>query len=410
MHNSQPIEYRKLGDLSSNNFQNGLYKPSSEYGQGTEIVRINDYCNDGVLNTENLKMVTLSSTERSSFALELNDIVINRVNSLSHIGKCCLIGALDAPLVFESNMMRLRILDRDLVIPEFVAYVMRTPRSRDYLRKVAKPAVAQASINQDDIKSLKIPYFPKREQKQIVEVFSTWDRAIEKTEALIKAKERRKAGLMQRLLTGKVRFGEFAGEEWETYRLGDLFKQRNERGRGDLPLVSITMAGGVVSRNGVNKKDTSNDDKSKYLRICPGDIGYNTMRMWQGVSGVSEIEGIVSPAYTICIPGPKADAQFAKHLFKSQVIIHKFYRHSQGMVSDTWNLKFKHFSEIKVAIPSVSEQAKIAKVLNAAVAEIEEHRNQLAALKEQKKGLMQQLLTGKVRVSAKESSEIKKGR
>jgi type I restriction enzyme S subunit len=162
------------------------------------------------------------------------------------------------------------------------------------------------------------------------------------------------------------------------------------------------MGGGVVPRDDVDKKDTSSEDKSRYLRICPGDIGYNTMRMWQGVSGLSELEGIVSPAYTICIPGPKVDGQFVKHFFKSKPVVHLFCRYSQGLVSDTWNLKFRHLAEIRVTIPPVAEQKKIAKVLNAADAEIKEHRNQLAALKDQKKGLMQQLLTGKVRVKAKE--------
>jgi len=392
------VEFRKLGSLISNNFQNGLYKPSSEYGNGTRIVRINDYCNDGVLKIEQLKRVMLSDQEASSFGLESGDIVINRVNSLSHIGKCCLIEDVDDGLVFESNMMRLRISSGDLVLPEYVACVMRTIRSRDYLRRVAKPAVAQASINQDDVKSLKIPLLTKQEQLKVVAVLSTWDRAIEKTEALIAAKERRKKWLMQQLLTGRVRFEGFAGKEWKTYRLGDLFKERNERGRDDLPLVSITMGGGVVPRDDVEKKDTSSEDKSRYLRICPGDLGYNTMRMWQGVFGISDLEGIVSPAYTICIPGPKVKGRFIRHFFKSESMVHLFYRHSQGLVSDTWNLKFRHFSSINVTIPSVGEQEKIASALDAADDEISSCRKHLAALKEQKKGLMQQLLTGKVRV------------
>ncbi|MGE4296478.1 MAG: restriction endonuclease subunit S [Desulfovibrionaceae bacterium] len=235
-------------------------------------------------------------------------------------------------------------------------------------------------------------------QRHIAAILTTWDRAIATTEALIAAKEKRKKALMQRLLTGKVRFREFAGQEWRTYRLGQLFKHRNERGRGDLPLVSITMANGVVPRSEIDKKDSSNDDKTRYLHICPGDVGYNTMRMWQGVSGISIIEGIVSPAYTICIPGPKVDAGFIGHFFKFTSIVHKFYCYSQGLVSDTWNLKFKHFSQIKVTIPSIEEQRVIAGVLSSADKELAAHRIALNALKEQKKGLMQQLLTGKVRV------------
>jgi type I restriction enzyme S subunit len=160
----------------------------------------------------------------------------------------------------------------------------------------------------------------------------------------------------------------------------------------------------VVFRDGLDRKDTSSADKSKYLHICPGDIGYNTMRMWQGVSGLSQIEGIVSPAYTIVTPDDSLDPEFVALLFKYPPIVHLFYRYSQGLVSDTWNLKFRHFSEVRVRLPEKKEQKDIAAVFRPVDEELSLLRQQLAAFKEQKKGLMQQLLTGKVRVKpAKEA-------
>jgi type I restriction enzyme S subunit len=203
---------------------------------------------------------------------------------------------------------------------------------------------------------------------------------------------------MQQLLTGRTRFKEFKGERWRTYRLGELFTERVEIGRGDLPLVAITGQNGVVPRDSLTKRDSSSEDKSKYLRITPGDIGYNTMRMWQGVAGLSRIEGIVSPAYTICIPSSRIDAQFAAYLFKHLPMIHAFRRNSQGLVDDTLSLKFPNFARIHVTIPDVPEQERIAAVLGTCDREIELLQKQLAALKEQKRGLMQKLLTGEVRV------------
>ena len=100
------------------------------------------------------------------------------------------------------------------------------------------------------------------------------------------------------------------------HRLGELFTERVEIGRTDLPLVAITGQNGVVPRDSLTKRDSSSEDKSKYLRIMPGDIGYNTMRMWQGVAGLSQIEGIVSPAYTILIPSKQIDGQFAAYLLR----------------------------------------------------------------------------------------------
>lgn len=254
-------------------------------------------------------------------------------------------------------------------------------------------------INRQELNAIKVLLPPLPEQKRIAEVLGTWDTGIEALGKLIAAKQKRKKALMQQLLTGKKRFKEFKGEKWETIHLGDVFKERNEIGNAHLPLLAITGANGVVDREDLERRDTSNSDKSKYLRICPGDIGYNTMRMWQGVSGVSDFEGIISPAYTVCIPNKKrVDSHYMGYLFKFHPTIFLFYRYSQGLVSDTWNLKYHHFAEIKVTIPSVKEQQQIASVLNAADKEIELLKKQLGAMKQQKKGLMQKLLTGKVRV------------
>ncbi|MFP4040805.1 MAG: restriction endonuclease subunit S, partial [Desulfosudaceae bacterium] len=140
--------------------------------------------------------------------------------------------------------------------------------------------------------------------------------------------------------------------------------------------------------------------KSKYLRIRPGDIGYNTMRMWQGVSALSPHEGIVSPAYTIATPKKGVDGEFMAYLFKLPKTIHLFYRYSQGLTSDTWNLKFRHFREIKVTIPDIEEQKAIAQILKTCDAELALLRNKLTALQKQKRGLMQKLLTGQWRVKA----------
>ena len=181
---------------------------------------------------------------------------------------------------------------------------------------------------------------------------------------------------------------------WHTYKLGELFTERAEINRIDLPLLSITGQNGVVPRNTKENFNAPSEDRSKYLRITPGDIGYNTMRMWQGVSGLSKLEGIVSPAYTVCIPGSKIDGLFASYLFKYPPVIHLFRRYSQGMVDDTLALKFPNFAQIHVTIPDKPEQRRIAAVLNTCDCEIELRQKQLEALKQQKRGLMQKLLNG----------------
>ncbi len=260
----------------------------------------------------------------------------------------------------------------------------------------------QPLISQKPIYGLSLLLPPLPEQKEIAKILSTWDEAITTTEKLLANSQQQKKALMQQLLTGKKRLLDkngvrFSGE-WETYKFGSLFNERVETGRDDLPLLSITADDGVVYQEDTGRKNTSNKDKSKYRRICVNDIGYNTMRMWQGRSSLSDKEGIVSPAYTIVTPTEKVFPAYAAYLFKFPVLVHVFYRHSQGLVSDTWNLKFNHFKKISWQLPRIEEQKKIAAVLSTADQEISALQQKLDVLKQEKKALMQQLLTGKRRV------------
>ncbi len=273
-----------------------------------------------------------------------------------------------------------------------------------HIRKVAHGG-NQANLSGELIASVHVPIPTVDEQDNISAVLDSWDSIIGVCEDLLDAKQQLKSGLMQKLLTGECRFPEFGkrgnggSNGWKDYHLGDLFDERVEIGRGDLPLLSITGDRGVVNRDDLDKKDTSNADKAKYLRITPGDIGYNTMRMWQGVSALSELEGIISPAYTVCIPkSGKIDGKFAAYLFKFQPIVHRFWRYSQGMVNDTLNLKFHNFAEVRVKIPALDEQREIAALLSGCDKEIVLLESELEDLRDQKKGLMQKLLTGKIRV------------
>lgn len=201
---------------------------------------------------------------------------------------------------------------------------------------------------------------------------------------------------MQNLLTGKKRLKGFSGE-WKEYHLGDMFTERNETNFNGLILLSIGRHG-VYPQSESDKKDTSNEDKSKYKRICPGDIGYNTMRMWQGRSALSGIEGIVSPAYTIVTPKKNADSKFFAYLFKTPKLMNLFWRNSQGLVNDTLNCKFKDFKIVKVYLPEKDEYTAIANVLHSVDKEIQLLKSKTEKFKEQKKWLMQVMLTGKKRL------------
>ena len=129
----------------------------------------------------------------------------------------------------------------------------------------------------------------------------------------------------------------------------------------DGELISVTINDGIKKFSELGRHDTSNDDKSKYKKVCVGDIAYNSMRMWQGASGCSPYEGIVSPAYTVLTPNSGINSKCMAYQFKLPATIHTFKINSQGITSDNWNLKFPALSEIEIYIsPYEQEQAKIA--------------------------------------------------
>jgi len=171
-------QVERLGTLLANDPQNGLYKPAEAYGEGTPIIRINDFDNDGIFVPHGLNRLRLSYDEVAKYAVNAGDILVNRVNSLSHLGKSLLVPLLPEPTVFESNMMRFRVAE-SVALPEFVARYLVTERCKARMRGMAKLAVAQCSINQTDVRSLQVPLPPLSEQGEITSVLNACDGKIE---------------------------------------------------------------------------------------------------------------------------------------------------------------------------------------------------------------------------------------
>lgn len=188
----------------------------------------------------------------------------------------------------------------------------------------------------------------------------------------------------------KIRFKGFDGE-WDKVKLGNIFCERNESNiNGEM--LSVTQHNGIIKASENGRYDNSNSDKSNYKVVKVGDIAYNSMRMWQGASGYSPYEGIVSPAYTVIIPQEGIYSPFFAYLFKNENIINTFRLHSQGLTSDTWNLKYPAFSKIEVHFPEdakTKEQQTIASFLSSFDRQICLQTQRLEKLKQIKAGSLQ---------------------
>ena len=233
------------------------------------------------------------------------------------------------------------------------------------------------------------------EQQEIGGFFIELDHTITLHQRKLDLLKEQKKGFLQKMFpkngakVPELRFAGFA-DDWEERKLGDVFSGRSERS-SEGELISVTINSGVVKASELDRKDNSSNDKSNYKKVEVGDIAYNSMRMWQGASGYSSYDGILSPAYTVIIPKEGTDSKFFAYDFKRHDMIQTFKRNSQGLTSDTWNLKFSTLKSVKVMVPCMEEQTKISNFFERLDTTITLHQRKLDLLKEQKKGFLQKM-------------------
>ncbi|MFF9564743.1 hypothetical protein ACF1AJ_15465 [Leifsonia sp. NPDC014704] len=191
-----------FGELISDGPTNGLYKPAADYGSGSPILRIDSF-DAGVIHAERWQRVRLSESETSRFGLQAGDIIINRVNALSHLGKSALVRRLEEPSVYESNMMRLRV-DSGKVLPGFIVAWMQTDSYKRQVLRKAKKAINQASINQTDVRSLMLAVPTLDSQRTFAARAERIDAQRDAVQRALAADDELFASLQSRAFSGKL--------------------------------------------------------------------------------------------------------------------------------------------------------------------------------------------------------------
>lgn len=242
------------------------------------------------------------------------------------------------------------------------------------------------------------------EQRAIACILSTWDAAIDKQQKLIAAHERRKKALMQQLLTGKKRLPGFSGE-WKGYEYEELLKEVKRPIKWNdeelYDLISVRRrSGGLFHRESLYGKQIL----TKNLKTAKdGDFLISKMQVVHGATGLvsKEFDGMkISGSYIALVARNRAvlNIEFLNWYSKLPYFYHQTYISSFGVHIEKMTFDFESFLVLKIKLPSLPEQTAIANVLQVADKEINLLQQQLDAYREQKKGLMQVLLTGKVRV------------
>lgn len=394
-------EQRKVGKL----VEDGIIDAPLDGNHGEKHPTADEYVDDGIpflmasdihngiVDIVLCKYITPERAERLDKGFARNGDVL--ITHKATIGETAILQDLKTPYaVLTPQVTYYRIQNEEKLNRKYLyAYFNSREFQNDLKAKAAQSTRPYIGISaQQNL----LVYLPSKlkEQEKIGEYFCNLDHLITLHQRKLKNLNVLKKCVMQKLFSQKVRFKADDGSEfpkWKEKRLGDVFTERTERSKGGETLLSVTIAQGIVRQSETDKRNTASENKSNYKIVKRNDLAYNTMRMWQGAEGVSEYDGIVSPAYTVITALDGNNSYFFEILFKQTFMLQIFQRYSQGLTSDTWNLKFPAFSEIKCLVPCEDEQNKIVECVKVLDSVIEKQKATLAAWEELKKGLLQQM-------------------
>jgi type I restriction enzyme S subunit len=281
-------------------------------------------------------------------------------------------------------------------------YFLSQKNLQNYLEGLSQRSGGQTGVEIDLLNKYSLALPPIEEQKKIAEVLSTWDEAINLTRKNIKKITKRNQGLAQQLLTGKKRLSGFS-YKWEMKKVKDFSKEISSKNKEDEDLIvlSCTKYNGLVPSLEYFGRKIYSDNLKTYKIVEKNVFAYATNHIEEGSIGYqSKYEkALISPMYTVFKTDENINDEFLFRILKSNTYIQEYQKRMEGSIDRRGGLRWQEFSKIKVSIPTFKEQTAIAQVLETANKELKSYQTKLETLQLQKKGLMQQLLTGKIRVN-----------
>ncbi|WMX15903.1 restriction endonuclease subunit S [Aureispira sp. CCB-E] len=415
-----------LGNLST--YTKGYAFKSKDYCEnGIRVIRISDTNANSIKDSNPIYISEGKALTFEKWKLYTNDLVFTTVGSRpplydSMVGKVIKVEEKYSDSLLNQNAVIIRGIEKQ-INQIFLFNQFKTKRYLRYIETIVRGNANQVSITLKDLFKFRIPLPPLPEQKKIAQILSTWDKAIEKKTQLIEQKKLLKKGLMQQLLTGKTRFDGFVQNhkfqksklddfslDWEMVKLGDLYDRLStgmtpsrkylEYFQGDILWVTSGELNYNVVTDTVEKITRVAQEKTN-LKIYPKGTFFIAITGLEasGTRGRCAILGKEATTNQSCMAFPvneAIDTMFLFH-FYCHYGAKIAFRFAQGTKQQSLNSSI--VKSIKIPLPTIEEQKKIASVLTKANNEIIKLEEQLIQLQQQKKGLMQQLLTGATRVS-----------
>lgn len=360
---------------------------------GVVQLRMNNVAVDGTMNLDEATRVPATPKQAEQYALRRGDVLFNNTNSVDLVGKSAMFRGHAEPVLFSNHFTRLRT-DPEKCVPEFLAESLRRMWNARVFAHLAQRWVGQAAVQSDKLLPLPILLPPPAEQAKIAAVLGAVDEAVERSRAVLAQTRALRQALLHILLTRGLP-GKHT--KFKTVRLGDLYAERSENGIDGLPIMSVT-ANGLVPRSSVDRRVESELEDEGHALVRKGDLAYNMMRMWQGVSGLADRDCLVSPAYVVCSPKKGLVPEYGALLLKAPHVVRLLHLHSQGVHEDRLRLYLKHFAPIKVEIPDEDAQRVSVRMIATLDARLAAAASHLSQMERVKSALSAALLSGEVRV------------
>ncbi len=387
-----------LKNIVDGGIKNGYSPNASEKVTGHWVLGLGALGDNGLITTE---IKPVEATQKIlNCCLNPGDFLVSRSNTPDKVGRSVLFKGEIDNCSYPDLMMRFRV-NESTVDAGFIEAKLKSYLVRGYFKRCAAGSSStMVKINKSIIEKTPLLLPPLREQKKIARILSTWDKAIVTVEKLIENSKAQKKALMQQLLTGKRRLPSFSNE-WKLVRLKQLLIEERARNKDGVVVrvLSVTNHSGFVLPEDQFSKRVASDNVSNYKVIRRGQFGYNPSRI--NVGSFARLDdysvGILSPMYVIfSIDESKLNSNYFLAWMSSNEARQRILGSVQGSVRDSVN--FNALGSFPFKLPPIDEQIKIAKVLTVTDRETETLQKKWICLKQEKKALMQQLLTGKRRV------------
>lgn len=395
-----PTTINQISGNRKSNFNDGDWIESVHIvDEGIRIVQTGNIGIGRFIDKKKKKYISEDSfNELKCTEIFEGDILICRLADPS--GRACLLPALEDYKAVTSVDISILRPNSSIGISN---YLVQFFSASNWLNQVKRRSAGstRSRISRSELGKIKFYLPPIPEQQEIASILSDWDRAIEKTQALIDKLQFRKKGLIQQFLTGKTRLAGF-NRKWRKVSISKIATQFTDKNKNDdvIEVLSCTKYDGLVRSLEYFGRKVYGNDLSKYKIVPKGYFAYATNHIEEGSIGYQDLmdRGLVSPMYTVFKTDESINDSFMYRLLKTDRMIYNYQRNMSGSIARRGGLRWNVFETIDVTIPELEEQNAIAEFFDNIDQEIHQSEIYLERLKAQKKGLMQKLLTGEIRV------------